>query len=97
MDQGMVETIWQWPLPQAVKDLQWFLGFANFYRPFIKNFNLLTVPLTSMLCHKSKSLFCSPEAHESLTKLKEAFSRALILRLPHPNHLSRGCIVSVPQ
>ncbi len=37
MDQGKVKAIKEWPLPQSVKDLQRFLGFANFYRRFIKN------------------------------------------------------------
>ncbi len=43
MDQGKVKAIKEWPLPQSVKDLQRFLGFANFYRRFIKNFNMLTL------------------------------------------------------
>ncbi len=32
MDQGKVKAIEEWPLPQSVKELQRFLGFANFYR-----------------------------------------------------------------
>jgi hypothetical protein len=31
------------------KDIQIFLGFANFYQYFIKNFSRIAVPLTSML------------------------------------------------
>ncbi len=42
MDQGKVKAIREWPLPRTVKDLQWFLGFADFYRCFIKNCSMLT-------------------------------------------------------
>ncbi len=51
MDQGKVTAIREWPLPSTVKELQRFLGFANFYRRFIKNYSLLTAPLTPILRH----------------------------------------------
>ncbi len=35
--------------PQSVRDIQVFLGFANFYRRFIRNFSRIAAPLTSML------------------------------------------------
>ncbi len=56
MDQGKVQAIRDWPQPQSVKELQRFLGFANFYRRFVQNFSLLSAPLTSMLRQKPKSL-----------------------------------------
>jgi len=31
MDKRKTETILSWPIPQSVKELQRFLGFANFY------------------------------------------------------------------
>ena len=34
MDPGKVSTILEWPEPHKVKDIQSFLGFANFYRRF---------------------------------------------------------------
>ncbi len=79
MDQGKVNAIQEWPLPQSVKELQRFLGFANFYRRFIHQFSRLTTPLTSMLCGKPKSLSWSPDAHDAFHHLKEAFSTAPIL------------------
>ncbi len=84
MDQGKVKAIKEWPLPQSVKDLQRFLGFANFYRRFIKNFNMLTAPLTSLLRGKPKSLSWSSNAHKAFERLKKAFSTAPILRHPDP-------------
>ncbi|MBW0499139.1 hypothetical protein O181_038854 [Austropuccinia psidii MF-1] len=37
MDQAKVHQILNWPPPRNLKALQYFLGFANFYRCFIKN------------------------------------------------------------
>jgi hypothetical protein len=37
MDPGKVEAILFWPAPTTVKQIQSFLGFANFYRHFIRN------------------------------------------------------------
>ncbi len=31
MDQEKVQAIRDWPQPHSIKELQWFLGFANFY------------------------------------------------------------------
>lgn len=84
MEQGKVQAIREWPQPQTVKELQRFLGFSNFYRPFINNFSLLMAPLTSILRGKPKSLSWNPEAQASFAQLKEAFSMAPILRHPDP-------------
>ncbi len=85
MDQGKVTAVAEWPTPQTIKELQRFLGFANFYRRFIKGFSLLTVPLTTLLRGKSKSLSWSFNAHEAFDSLKTAFSTAPILRHPDPH------------
>jgi len=84
MDRGKVKAIREWPLPQSVKELQRFLGFANFYRWFVKNFSMLTAPLTSLLRGKPKPLSWNSQAHEAFDQLKEAFNTATILRYPDP-------------
>lgn len=38
MDPGKVKTVCDWPTPKTVRDIQSFLGFANFYRRFILGF-----------------------------------------------------------
>ncbi|KAK3536205.1 hypothetical protein QTP86_000182 [Hemibagrus guttatus] len=68
-----VEAIKSWPQPSTVKDLQHFLGFANFYHQFISGYSDLTAPLTSLLCKKPKNLSWTSGAIEAFQKLKAAF------------------------
>ncbi|MBW0518225.1 hypothetical protein O181_057940 [Austropuccinia psidii MF-1] len=49
IDQEKVQRILNWPPHRNLKDLQSFLGFANFYRRFIKNYSKKISSLTSFL------------------------------------------------
>jgi hypothetical protein len=49
MDPSKIQAILDWPAPTKVKELQAFLGFANFYRRFIDNYSGIVVPLTRLL------------------------------------------------
>ena len=49
MEDERIEAVKQLPEPQSVRDIQVFLGFANFYRRFIQEFSRIAAPLTSML------------------------------------------------
>ena len=46
MDTSKVQAITDWPEPRKVKDIQSFLGFANFYRCFIPDYSAIVIPLT---------------------------------------------------
>ena len=48
MSQDKVTAICDWPEPRKVKDIQSFLGFANFYHCFIFNYSDIVVPLTRL-------------------------------------------------
>ena len=50
MDPAKVQMVLDWPEPQKVKDVQAFLGFANFYRRFIHEYSAIMVPLTRLTC-----------------------------------------------
>ena len=39
MDSAKTKAIDEWPLPRNVKEIQSFLGFANFYCRFIANYS----------------------------------------------------------
>ena len=44
-----IEVIRKWLKPKLIRDIQVFLGFANFYRRFIQGFSRIAAPLISML------------------------------------------------
>jgi hypothetical protein len=48
MDPIKVKGITKWPTPNTVKEVQSFLGFCNFYWPFILNFSGITWPLNDL-------------------------------------------------
>ncbi|KAK3555047.1 hypothetical protein QTP86_006361 [Hemibagrus guttatus] len=56
MDNSKITAATEWPQPTTVKELQRFLGFANFYRRFIRNYSVTAAPLTSLLKGKPSRL-----------------------------------------
>ena len=78
MDSAKVKVIQDWPEPRKVKDVQSFLGFANFYRHFIFNYSEIALPLVR-LTRKSTKWNFSDECRQSFKDLKEAFLTAPVL------------------
>jgi len=78
MDQAKVKTIQDWPEPRKVRDIQSFLGFANFYRRFVFNYSDIVVPLTR-LTRKGIPFQFTDKAREAFNLLKEAFTTAPVL------------------
>ncbi len=48
MEKDCISTIFNWPEPESVSEVQRFLEFANFYHRFIKRFSRIAYPLTDM-------------------------------------------------
>jgi hypothetical protein len=48
MDPVKISGIKDWPTPKTVKDVRSFLGFCNFYRPFIRGFATVARPLNEL-------------------------------------------------
>ena len=57
MDQEKIKTVLEWDAPETVKDIQSFLGFANFYRRFIQGYSKLTRPLMDLTKMSEKFLW----------------------------------------
>jgi len=78
MSPDKIQTISDWPEPQKVKDIQSFLGFANFYHWFIFNYSDIVVPLTR-LTRKDAPWNFSEDCRRSFNALKHAFTTVPIL------------------
>ena len=48
MDPAKIETVVNWKPLQHLKDVQTFLGFANFYRRFVLGYSSKVAPLTEL-------------------------------------------------
>jgi len=73
-----VQVIQDWPELRKVRDIQSFLGFANFYRRFIYGYSDITVPLTR-LTRKGTPWNFSDECRTAFNMLKKAFTTAPVL------------------
>ncbi|KAK3507071.1 hypothetical protein QTP70_003881 [Hemibagrus guttatus] len=85
MDAVKVRSVTEWPAPTTIRELQRFLGFANFYRRFIRNYSTVAGPLTSLLRGKPKRLSWTDQARAAFQQLKDCFTSAPILRHPDPD------------
>ena len=45
MEEDRVGSIRSWPIPKSIREVRIFLGFANYYRRFIKGFSCIANPL----------------------------------------------------
>ena len=90
MDPERVKTIAEWPAPLSYRDIQVFLGFANFYRRFVSHYSEKAVPLNQLLAgyqKDPKKLFEWPDAAAtSFRRLAEAFTTAPLLQHFDPAH-----------
>ncbi len=68
-----VKTIKEWPLPKTVKQVQSFLGFANFYRRFVNGYLKIVKCLTNLT--KKDVAFAWKEEHQkAFEHLKDCFT-----------------------
>ncbi|KAG1933640.1 retrotransposable element [Pimephales promelas] len=91
MDSSKVRAVTDWPVPESRVALQRFLGFANFYRRFIRNFSQIAAPLSALTSARVQFSW-TQEAQTAFDRLKSLFSSAPILRTPD---VSRQFIVEV--
>jgi len=71
LDPSKIESIKNWPQPKSVKDVQGFLGFANYNRQFIEGYSKKALPLTNLTKkdtpfawgHEEQQSISIPHAH----------------------------------
>src|SRR6266481_1690824 len=88
MASNKVQIIQDWPEPRKVKDIQSFLGFANFYRRFIHEYSRIAV-----LLQFSPTGCQTPQSQSRLTPLTMRSQPYSLLR-----HLPASCtpLPSIP-
>ena len=48
MEQHKIKAVKEWKMPTKIKEVESFLGFANFYQRFIQNFSYTAKPLNNL-------------------------------------------------
>jgi len=76
-----VEGVLNWPAPRNIKEVQKFLGLANYYRRFIKSFARIAAPLY-MLVRKEQKWKWEKKQEEAFEELKAVFTTEPILAIP---------------
>ncbi|CAI7887001.1 unnamed protein product [Closterium sp. NIES-53] len=83
VDPKKIEAVRTWKTPEKVKELQQFLGFANYYNRFMPKYAKIATPLTNLL--KKNTPFKWEDVHQqAMEQLKTALMSALVLILPDP-------------
>ncbi|KAJ9510305.1 hypothetical protein QJQ45_015781 [Haematococcus lacustris] len=86
VDPAKVQVVKEWPTPRNLKDLQAFLGLANYFRRFISNFSSLAAPLTNLTSKQVAAAYdwehFGGAELEAFNALKETLCSALVLALP---------------
>ena len=81
MDPVKVAGVRDWPNPKTVKEVRSFLGFCNFYRPFIAGFSKIAAPLHA-LTRKDTEYKWTKEAQDAFEDLKKRVTSNPILAHP---------------
>ena len=83
MDPAKIFAIQNWLTPKTIKQVQSFLGFANFYRRFIKDFLKIALPLTT-LTKKDATWHWTTDQQNTFDTLITALTSEPVLALPRP-------------
>ena len=81
MEKEKVQGVIKWPVPKSVKDVQKFLGLANYYRQFVKDFAKIAKPLHEMTRKENKWSWRERQ-QKAFEELKERFTTELVLVTP---------------
>jgi len=72
----------KWPVSRNIKEVQKFLGLANYYRRFIKDFAKLAAPL-HVLVRKEQKWKWEKKQERAFEKLKAVFTTEPVLAIPN--------------
>ena len=81
-DPDAVEAVLTWKSPKTEHQLMSFLGFANYYREFIKGYADKVYPMQQLMRHKGKKFTWNNAAEESFKRIKKELCEAPVLGMP---------------
>ena len=81
-DNSKIESIQNAKQPNCVKHIRSFLGLANYYRKFIRDYSKIARPLESLIGGKNKTIMWTEDCEKSFRILKESLTNAPILCHP---------------
>ena len=84
MDPGKVTVVRAWPTPTMLKEVRVFIGFANFYRRFIKDFSTMACPLHDCT-KKDVPRQWNKEQQKAFGAIKRMFCTEPILKVYDPD------------
>ncbi|GJS31711.1 DNA-directed DNA polymerase [Tanacetum coccineum] len=84
VDRAKIDVIAKLPYPTNVKGVRSFLGHAGFYRRFIKDFSMISKPMTQLLMKDAKFDF-SNDCKKAFNILKEKLTTVPIIISPSWN------------
>ncbi|KEP45610.1 putative Transposon Tf2-1 polyprotein, partial [Rhizoctonia solani 123E] len=84
LDPLKIQAVQEWPAPTNRKELQSFLGFANFLRRFAKDFSKIARPLNNLISPSAEWKWNIRE-QESFEELKRVITEAPVLAHADPN------------
>jgi hypothetical protein len=76
-----IKSIQEWDIPSTVKEIQSFLGLANYYRDFIRDFARLSQPLIN-LTKRGVPFNFDHRCLQAFNDLKRSFREEVILSQP---------------
>ena len=88
MNPKKVQAVRDWKTPKTVKDVQSFLGLANFYRKFIRNYSRITTPLTE-ITKKDVKFKWAKDCQDAFDTLKQMFLEDPVLEMYDPTRKTR--------
>jgi len=81
MEKEKVQGVIEWPVPKSVKDVQKFLGLANYYRQFVKDFAKIVRPLHE-ITRKENKWSWGERQQKAFEELKKRFMTEPVLVTP---------------
>ena len=81
-DPEAVEAVLTWKAPRTDTQLLSFLGFANYYREFIKGYAGKVYPMQKLMRNKGKKFEWNDEAQTAFENIKRELCEAPVLGMP---------------